>query len=282
MNLLDQMKSYNIIENVDYIEAAIFAQHGGFPSRLLDVSYNALIALYFAINDSADEDQDAYVYIFEFDEIYSASSEYVINLFDTYIKSKTIEKFNNTLDIMAKLPLLNSNYKLIDAPKQNKRIIAQQGAFIMFPEFEYTAIDRRYFKKIIKIKSLKKKEILNQLNSFFGINEAHIYPDLYNEKDIVIKKTVKMVNKTFSLENEIKEYYKNVEKNLEDMLKLLEKAKMLNCNNYCDTYSKLFISYKNSSNGVLNSRHFLGLEFILYIVSIKSSSSTKDRSVFFG
>ena len=37
----------------------------------------------------------------------------------------------------------------------------------------------------------------------------------------------------------------------------------LNCKNYCDTSPNKFNSFIKRSNGVSNSRHFLGLEFIL-------------------
>ena len=57
---------------------------------------------------------------------------------------------------------------------------------------------------------------------------------------------------------------------------------MLNCNNYCDTSPNKFNSCIKSSNGVSNSRHFLGLEFILYITSTSSLFLILAKSVFFG
>ena len=72
----------NKLSNSDsYLENAIDAQHGEFPSRLLDVSYNCLDALYFAVTpyyhkaaDSLDS-KDGMVYVFYIDEIFSPSAQ---------------------------------------------------------------------------------------------------------------------------------------------------------------------------------------------------------------
>lgn len=43
------MSANHLTDGKTYLEIAIDAQHGGFPSRLLDVTYNCIVALYFAI-----------------------------------------------------------------------------------------------------------------------------------------------------------------------------------------------------------------------------------------
>lgn len=40
-SILDEMTANHLVEGDSYLEKAINAQHGGFPSRLLDVSYNS-------------------------------------------------------------------------------------------------------------------------------------------------------------------------------------------------------------------------------------------------
>ena len=48
-NLFDTMRQNRLTGENRYLDNAIDAQHGEFPSRLLDVSYNCLVALYFAV-----------------------------------------------------------------------------------------------------------------------------------------------------------------------------------------------------------------------------------------
>ena len=48
-NLFHTMRQNKLTGDRSYLENAIDAQHGEFPSRLLDVSYNCLTALYFAV-----------------------------------------------------------------------------------------------------------------------------------------------------------------------------------------------------------------------------------------
>ena len=48
-NLFGSMRQNQFTGERCYLDNAIDAQHGEFPSRLLDVSYNCLVALYFAV-----------------------------------------------------------------------------------------------------------------------------------------------------------------------------------------------------------------------------------------
>ena len=48
-SLFDAMRQNRLTGEKRYLDNAIDAQHGEFPSRLLDVSYNCLTALYFAV-----------------------------------------------------------------------------------------------------------------------------------------------------------------------------------------------------------------------------------------
>ena len=128
-NLFDTMRQNKLSESSNYLDNAIDAQHGEFPSRLLDVSYNCLTALYFAVtpyyhlDEDAYDDKDGWVFIFFLDEIFSPSAQNTNQNYEAIIERK--EKWLQE-------PLLGKNFKFIDHTKLNNRIVAQQGAFLLF------------------------------------------------------------------------------------------------------------------------------------------------------
>ena len=69
-NLFEEMSANHLTNGKTYLEIAIDAQHGGFPSRLLDVTYNCLAALYFAVTpyytkeENSGDSEDGMVYVF--------------------------------------------------------------------------------------------------------------------------------------------------------------------------------------------------------------------------
>ena len=96
-NVLDEMSANHIAIGQSYLEKAINAQHGGFPSRLLDVSYNSLIALFFAITpfynkkiDDTDK-EDGFVYVFNiffysfvFSHTFFHSTKYLLTFYSFF------------------------------------------------------------------------------------------------------------------------------------------------------------------------------------------------------
>lgn len=59
-NILDEIKVNKITNQENYLNIAIDAQHGGFPSRLLDVTFNSLTALFFATTPHYSQDLYSY------------------------------------------------------------------------------------------------------------------------------------------------------------------------------------------------------------------------------
>ena len=178
---------------------------------MLDVSYNCLDALYFAVTpyyhkdaDSLDS-KDGMVYIFYIDEIFSPSAQ---NTNDNYnaIINKDQSWFNGQF-------IFEKNHKFIDHTKINNRIIAQQGAFILFQGDSPEEIPA-YMMNGIVIAHDAKAKIRRDLSRMFGINTGTIYPEIMNFADDLINKSKILITDEFSWENEINYVLKNLKKEL--------------------------------------------------------------------
>lgn len=202
-NILDEMSANNIGLGDNYLLKAMNAQHGGFPSRLLDISYNPLVALHFAINPHYKEStvekiknydkKDGYVYILNFNKIYSPYSGAVKDCYESIITKKT--NFSDHY-------IFSQNYKLIDHIKLNERIIAQTGGFIFFPGKEFHELPSWMYEPI-RIPNKYKKNIRNELNSIFSINNGTMYPEAANQVEYITQKSLSVSNDEFDLIKEL-------------------------------------------------------------------------------
>lgn len=210
-NLLYELSS-NRIAKGEFLEEAFEAQHDEYPSRLLDVTYNALVALYFATtpyyknhkSDSETDDKDGVVFIYFIKNIYSASSECINKTFDAII--------NQDENQFVFEEAFQENHKFVDHMKVNQRIAVQQGAFILFQGREYKEIPERKYQAIV-IKN--KSQIRDELNNLFGINTGFIYPEPYNLVSSITHKAKIAKNTNFSLENEIHRFMDNMKEEIE-------------------------------------------------------------------
>lgn len=173
-NMFLAMRQSNISNAEDYLHNAIDAQHDGFPSRLLDVTYNSLIALYFAVtpyyykDEAAADDKDGIVYVLKFDEVYSPESNNTKNIYLNALKGGN--ELSNSL-------FLSHHHILIDHCKQNKRIVAQQGAFVLFTGDSPVPIP--YYQMCgIRISKNAKAKIRDELRYLFGIYTGSVYPEV--------------------------------------------------------------------------------------------------------
>lgn len=174
-NILDKLRSFDTKEyNNDYLITAIEAQHGGLKTRLLDISYSALIALHFAVTPNFQnkinsyDDKDGEVYIFEIDKIVQPTNADLINYYEQLISGE-----------FEQLESRNLEHLFIDTFNKNKRIAAQQGAFIMFCGKKYQELPIHMVQHIL-IDAKNKKNIRNELKKFFGISNGFVYPELQN------------------------------------------------------------------------------------------------------
>lgn len=75
-HLFELFCDYNIAsQSASNIEKAIEAQHYASISRMLDISFDVLVSLYFVCKK--DSDHDGYLYVFAFPEHYSPHSKYI-------------------------------------------------------------------------------------------------------------------------------------------------------------------------------------------------------------
>lgn len=137
------------------------AQHYGVKTRLLDVTLNPLVALYFAASSNPDADG----YIFFFIENFLDVSPYkALHNLDDLIKSDAIGDYNPKDDTCL--------FYKPDWP--NARIVAQHGAFILTKGFSQKIWNGG---GIFRIPSSRKPEIIKQLNRF-GISDGSLFPQL--------------------------------------------------------------------------------------------------------
>ena len=210
-NLLDAMRQHRLSDSNSYLENAIDAQHGEFPSRLLDVSYNCLVALYFAVTPYYHQTEDYHdndageVFIFHFTQVASPSAKVTQECYDDIINKKQ--------SIIANNMLFNKNHFFIDHCKMNHRIVAQQGAFILFQGDDAEPIPAYLFEGI-KIPPNSKKTIRNELKVLFGIHTGTIYPEIVNLAADLTQKSEKITCSQYSYEVELRTIGRQFEKEL--------------------------------------------------------------------
>lgn len=199
-NIFDEMRANKISKGEKYLENAISAQHDGFPSRLLDVSYNSLVALYFAVTPYYRYDEDKYdkkngkVFVFFIDKLFCPTGDNITKAYEDIICNKNTF-LNNSV--------FSKNHKLIDHLKINNRIIAQQGAFILFQGNDVDHLPKYMYEEIL-IPANAKKTLRKELKDFFGIHTGSIYPEAENLIEEIKKKSLSIENSTFDFDSELK------------------------------------------------------------------------------
>ena len=183
------------------IEILTVMQHYGSPTRLLDITSNPLIALYFACEEM-DENNDGIVHVFE--EEFRENRDYIniMSSFAFFESGRTVNEFQKHLnnsgyqyEVSEIQGALNKKRTLIKPKKNNERIIAQQGNFFIFSNNsasgELEHIHKKSFSiegdKVILINKGSKKTILEQLE-VIGLKRSIIYPELVNHVDELISK----------------------------------------------------------------------------------------------
>lgn len=171
-----------------YFEWLFVMQHFGLPTRLLDWSTDALIALSFAVmNRREGQDYNAVVYCLE---PYKLNNEFRVN----YEKP---ERFLPNI-IMSEVETIfglkgTKHYRFPLAcvgPLNNIRIVAQKGAFTIFPARKNEDISLKHLSNLgdfitsIEIDKASIPQIQNELRKL-GITQNSIYPSLENLSSMI-------------------------------------------------------------------------------------------------
>ncbi len=181
---LDQVPIRPAVEGVSaYWEWLFLMQHYGAPTRLMDWSEDALVALVFAIDTSASEEEkekDAAVWClnpvmlntaFTFHDFYPPG--YIPN-----VQEKGVyEMFGPIAN-----PFQNKKPAAVYGPLNSSKIIVQRGTFTVFPyttplvDLKDLPDSDRYLQKIVIAKDFR--EALTEQLRRYGIHKAQLMPEL--------------------------------------------------------------------------------------------------------
>ena len=200
-------------EDIGVFEKLVRMQHYGLPTRLLDVTYNPLVAVYFACEHQSKFDAEViamrvdanHFKYFDSDTVRCISN--LSNLSQSeirIIKEFTTSDQLNGSDAGKRLhdfvmqerpnfhPRINidhlKNFYLVGPRLNNPRIQAQNGAFLIFGVEE--EIKSRNVGFEIKRIRIDKESVPNIRRSveLLGFTESTIYPELSKTSDVIRRK----------------------------------------------------------------------------------------------
>lgn len=204
-------------KGLTHLDTLVLMQHYGLPTRLLDVTTNPLVALYFACKDYTGQKSDGengHIYVYTSDKIVYSDSDKVmmlsclpvfssddkrkmLNIVTAEPKAKVIKKVADGKypaamerlfhEITKEVPAFRREIivadlvtPLIVKPLQaNARILKQGGAFIIsgLCDSKLEAEDKIKYLCIGEVIVKDRRRILDELD-VFGINEASLFPEV--------------------------------------------------------------------------------------------------------
>lgn len=170
-------------------ERLITMQHFGMPTRLMDVTRNPLVSIFFACNNLARKDSDGVIFTFkqenksEFLNFEDKRLKYLPLLFNNGIMDEE-EEVEEAKEFLSKICFIRGVAK-------NQRINNQSGDFIFVGNGENVKQELHQLPKMtIIIDSETKKVLLEQLESL-NIHGGAVYPDLTHMSTYIKHKYLK-------------------------------------------------------------------------------------------
>jgi len=183
LNLLNDFKRFgelklrktpNADEEFKWVQ---LAQHYGLPTRLLDWTKNAAIALYFAcqrVRDEKGKEKDGAVFILNPIDLNKEAFLKEPRIFDPNQDVKLIKRY---LKLDGTKNLRGLKTIAVDPPWNSERIMLQQGVFTLHGSKVFTLTNNQVPSLVyLKIGKEYKQKLLDDLERI-GINEMSIFPE---------------------------------------------------------------------------------------------------------
>jgi len=203
-------------EDKTVFEQLVRMQHYGLPTRLLDLTYNPLVGLYFACKDTEETEADGEFLRFtlrksnikyfdsdtvscvanlssltgrERDEIRALRTSKALRESEVGTKLLHFIKAEKPY-FLPKIELSHLKSIFAVGPKQtNRRILAQQGAFLIFGLRTLLRDDNEFGIEIVrtKVPASAKQDLLAELDGI-NINASSLFPEIESVAKYIISK----------------------------------------------------------------------------------------------
>jgi hypothetical protein len=183
LNLLTDFKRYvnirlpNLHRPDDELQWVQLARHYGLPTRLLDWTRNAAIALYFAcLKAPTSTDPDGAVFVINPRDLNREANKKTKDsrIFDAHADADRIHTY---LTLSGGKNLRGLKTIAINPVWNSERILLQQGAFTLHGSREFTLTSRQVPSLVcLRVPANKKEGLLHELERA-GMNEMSIFPE---------------------------------------------------------------------------------------------------------